>query len=58
MPKNENEIIRPAVHGTINVVRAAIKNNVKRIVLTSSIAAILSTNLKKGVFDESDWANL
>ena len=45
VPKNENDIIKPAVQGTINVLRAALKNNVKRVVLTSSIAAVLPTNV-------------
>ena len=35
-PKDENVLIKPAVEGTERVVSLAIKNNVKKIVLTSS----------------------
>ena len=45
MPKNEDEIIRPAVDGTLHVLRAAAKSGtVKRVVLTSSVAAVRSVN--------------
>ena len=40
MPKNENELIRPAVEGTLRVLKAADKMGEKRVVLTSSFAAI------------------
>lgn len=41
VPKNEDELVRPAVEGTMAVVRACHKNRVKRLVLTSSVAAIM-----------------
>lgn len=40
MPKNENELIIPAREGTLRVLRAARDAGVKRVVLTSSFAAI------------------
>ena len=40
IPNNENEVIRPAVEGTINVIQAAIDKGVKKVVLTSSVVAI------------------
>lgn len=40
IPKHEDEVIRPAVDGTIRVLKAASRAGVKRVVLTSSFAAI------------------
>jgi nucleoside-diphosphate-sugar epimerase len=39
-PKDENELIVPAREGTLRVLRAARDSGVKRVVLTSSFAAI------------------
>lgn len=39
-PSDENELIKPAVDGTLAVMKACREEKVKRIVLTSSIAAI------------------
>ena len=57
-PKNEEELIIPARDGTLRVLRAARDAGVKRVVLTSSFAAIGygHTNYDK-VFDEEDWTN-
>ena len=54
-PKDENVLIKPAVEGTERVVSLAIKNNVKKIVLTSSVAAISSGHTKKN-YSEEDWS--
>ena len=40
-PKNESDMLGPAVDGTLRVLKAAKKNGVKRVVLTSSIVAIM-----------------
>ncbi len=40
-PKDENVLIKPAVEGTLAVVRAAHKYRVKRVVITSSVAAVM-----------------
>jgi dihydroflavonol-4-reductase len=40
VPKDENEMIVPAVEGTLRVLKAAKKAGVKRVVLTSSFAAV------------------
>ncbi len=55
-PKDvENELIRPAVEGTLNVLKAAFKANVNRVVLTSSTAAIYTFSLTNTTFTEADW---
>lgn len=40
-PKNKNDLIRPAVEGTERALNAALAANVERIILTSSVAAIM-----------------
>ena len=39
-PRHENDLIKPAVEGTMAVLRAAHKHRVKRVVITSSCVAI------------------
>ncbi|PZU07808.1 aldehyde reductase [Sphingomonas sp.] len=58
-PKDENELITPARDGTLRVLRAARDANVKRVVITSSFAAIGygRANTDK-VFTEEDWTDL
>lgn len=57
LPKNEDDIIKPAKEGTIRALTAAKKAGVKRVVLTSSIVAMFS-HLTKGKFDSSTWTDL
>ncbi|MGA1560927.1 MAG: hypothetical protein ACO390_18140 [bacterium] len=40
-PKSENEMIEPAVQGTLRVLQAANQANIKRVILTSSIVAMM-----------------
>jgi dihydroflavonol-4-reductase len=55
-PKNPDDLIRPAVQGTLRALTAAREAGVGRVVLTSSIAAVV--NEAKGFpQDESDWCN-
>ena len=54
-PANEDEVIRPAVDGTLRALRAAASAGVRRVVLTSSVAAILHRGGAE-TQDESDWA--
>ncbi len=59
-PRNENDVIRPAREGTLRALRAASEAGVRRVVLTSSTAAVISGH-ERGpdrVFDENDWSNL
>lgn len=59
-PKDENILIKPAVEGTLRALKAAHKVGVKRVILTSSIAAIYGTELPEGktAFDESIWTDI
>lgn len=58
VPKHEDELIKPAVSGTDFVVSAAIRHKVKRVVLTSSGAAITDTHDGKTHFTEDDWTDV
>jgi nucleoside-diphosphate-sugar epimerase len=58
-PRNPDELIAPARDGTRRVVEAAIKSRVRRIVLTSSVAAASSnTRLAESISDETVWTDL
>ncbi|TIA87115.1 hypothetical protein E3P99_03387 [Wallemia hederae] len=51
-----DKLIKPAVEGTLNLLRAAHgSDTVKRVVVTSSIAAILEPTPTPVVFDETHW---
>jgi nucleoside-diphosphate-sugar epimerase len=57
-PKDENELIRPARDGALRVLTAARDAGVRRVVLTSSFAAIgYGSKNRKAAFTESDWTN-
>lgn len=59
IPKHENELIIPAREGTLRVLRAARDAGVKRVVLTSSFAAIGYGHAPQAApFDETCWTNL
>lgn len=58
MPRDEDELIRPARDGTLRVLRAARDAGVRRVVMTSSFAAISYGNTPEGgVFTERNWTN-
>ncbi len=58
-PKHADELIIPAREGTLRVLRAAQVAGVKRVVLTSSFAAIGYGHPEQRLaFDESTWTNL
>ena len=58
-PKDENELIAPARGGALRVLRAARDAGVKRVVLTSSFAAIgYGAKGRTTAFTEADWTNL
>lgn len=52
----QQEMVDPAVNGTLDVLRAcANASSVKRVVLTSSLAAITDEPNDQHVFSETDW---
>jgi nucleoside-diphosphate-sugar epimerase len=58
VPKNEDELIVPAREGTLRVLRASRDAGVKRVVLTSSFAAIgYGQKERKEPFTEADWTD-
>ena len=59
VPKDENDLIAPARDGALRVLRAARDAGVKRVVLTSSFAAIgYGAEGRTTAFTEEDWTNL
>jgi nucleoside-diphosphate-sugar epimerase len=58
VPKNANELIVPAREGALRVLRAARDAGVKRVVLTSSFAAIgYGQKPRNTPFDETNWTD-
>ena len=57
VPKNDDELIKPAKEGTYRAMSAAKKAGVKRVVVTSSIVAMFA-HLTSGSFDSSTWTDL
>ncbi|MDQ0250450.1 dihydroflavonol-4-reductase [Sphingomonas kyeonggiensis] len=58
-PEDEQELIRPAMNGTLRVLRAARDAGVKRVVLTSSFAAIgYGHGQRHSDYTEADWTDV
>jgi nucleoside-diphosphate-sugar epimerase len=58
MPKDENEVIRPAVDGIVRVLKAARNASVKRVVMTSNFGAVGFSNKNLNtVTTEADWTD-
>jgi dihydroflavonol-4-reductase len=57
-PKDENALIRPAVDGTLRALASAKAAGVDRVILTSSVVAIIDTFKRAGMQDETDWCNV
>jgi len=59
LPRHEDELVRPARDGALRVLRASRNAGVRRVVLTSSYAAIGYGHAQRTrPFDESDWTDL
>ena len=60
MPKDKMDLIRPAVEGTRRAVSAALAAGVERMVVTSSLAAVMYGHPKTRTapFTAADWTNL
>lgn len=58
-PKDPNEVIKPAKEGALNALQAAKANGINRVVLTSSVAAIMYGHQNKvREYTEQDWTDL
>jgi len=58
-PKSDDEMVRPAVGGTLRVLRAAREAGVRRVVLTSAIGAIAYGHSPRDTpFTEQDWTDV
>jgi nucleoside-diphosphate-sugar epimerase len=58
VPRNDDELVVPARDGTLRVLRAARDAGVKRVVVTSSFAAIgYGQKPQARPFDETNWTN-
>ena len=55
-PKDEQELITPAVEGTLRVIKAAQKADVRRLVLTSSTFAMIAGRVT-GRYGPDSWSN-
>lgn len=59
MPRNENDLIRPARMGVKHVVEAAVRQGVRRIVQTSSVVAVMYGHSPgKTLYTAEDWSEL
>lgn len=57
--QSEKAVVTPAVQGTLSILKAAKANKVKRVVITSSIAALcIHNDLDKMSFTPDDWSDL
>jgi len=58
VPKDENELIKPAVDGTLRALKAAKKAGVKRVVLTSSTVAMHGGQSGIIKINQDSWTNV
>ena len=56
-PESEDFFVKPAVEGSLRVLKLANKHKIKKLVLTSSFAAMADTLEEKDSFDETDWSD-
>lgn len=59
-PTDENEVIRPAVDGTLRALKAAKAAGVTRVVLTSSTVSVMEKDKPDNgtAFTEADWSDV
>jgi dihydroflavonol-4-reductase len=58
-PRDRHALVPPARDGTVRVLRAAVAAGVERVVVTSSLAAVISGHPpgRERAFGETDWSN-
>ncbi len=57
-PKDENELIKPAVDGTLRALKAAKKASIKRAVVTSSIGAMFGGAKTSVKVNQDSWTDV
>jgi dihydroflavonol-4-reductase len=59
-PDDEDDLIRPAVDGTLRALNAAVASGINRVVLTSSTAAVAYRDRlpENAAFNESHWTDI
>lgn len=59
-PRNHDDMIKPAVNGVTFAIQAAQKHKIKRIVITSSVAAIshVAPENELEAYDETSWSDV
>ena len=58
LPDHEDDLIKPALTGTQRILRLSAANpQIKKIIITSSFAAVGDTFNGQTVFNESDWSD-
>jgi len=58
-PRAVDEVVKPSKEGTINVLSAARDAGIKRVVITSSVAAVSAGDARSDhVYTDKDWTNL
>lgn len=59
-PNDENELIRPAVEGTLRALKAARAAGVKRVVLTSSMVSVMEKDAPDNgiAYTAADWSDV
>lgn len=59
-PRDEQELVRPAVQGTLRVLRAAAAAGIERLVQTSSMVAVMYGHPRERTapFTEADWSRI
>lgn len=56
LPSDENQLIRPALRGTMIILKACVDAGVKRVVLTGSCSSIFGDRFEENrVYTEKDW---
>ncbi|MEL6867153.1 MAG: NAD-dependent epimerase/dehydratase family protein [Bacteroidota bacterium] len=58
VPKNENELIKPAVEGTLRALKAAHRAGIGRVVLTSSMVAMLGDLTGDQNINQESWTDI
>ncbi|KYQ90487.1 NAD-dependent epimerase/dehydratase family protein [Tieghemostelium lacteum] len=52
----QKDIVQPAIQGNLRVLEAATKHSsIKKVIITSSSAAVIDLQKKKAVYNEDDW---